>query len=151
MGLYRHWYKWADNSPKCKIVTRKSQQGVAENTSNYFCPILIVSSLFSVKTSGVANMTNLQYSTVLLVQQCTRQWKQTSNKRKQDATQWNLHNTMELVLCVVLCCALLGCQTTFSHLADAFIQSDLQMRTMQAIKINKRVLICKCYEKSQLA
>ncbi len=26
---------------------------------------------------------------------------------------------------------------TFSHLADAFIQSDLQMRTMEAIKINK--------------
>ncbi len=27
---------------------------------------------------------------------------------------------------------------TFSHLADAFIQSDLQRRTMEAIKINKR-------------
>ncbi len=27
---------------------------------------------------------------------------------------------------------------TFSHLADAFIQSELQMRTMEAIKINKR-------------
>ncbi len=38
---------------------------------------------------------------------------------------------------------------TFSHLADAFI-SDLQMRTMEAIKTNKRV-ICKCYDKSQLA
>ncbi len=38
---------------------------------------------------------------------------------------------------------------TFSHLADAFIQSDLQMRTMEAIKINKRA-ICK-YDKSQLA
>ncbi len=30
---------------------------------------------------------------------------------------------------------------TFSHLADAFIQSDLQMRTMEAIKINKRAMI----------
>ncbi len=26
---------------------------------------------------------------------------------------------------------------TFSHLADAFIQSNLQMRTIEAIKINK--------------
>ncbi len=26
----------------------------------------------------------------------------------------------------------------FSHLADAFIQSDLQMRTIEAIKTNKR-------------
>ncbi len=38
---------------------------------------------------------------------------------------------------------------TFSHLADAFIQSDLQMMTMKAIKTNKRA-ICKCYDKSQL-
>ncbi len=30
---------------------------------------------------------------------------------------------------------------TFSYLADAFIQSDLQMRTMEAIKINKRAMI----------
>ncbi len=37
------------------------------------------------------------------------------------------------------------------HLTDAFIQSDLQMRTMEAIKINKRAMICKCYNKSQLA
>ncbi len=37
------------------------------------------------------------------------------------------------------------------HLADTFIQSDLQMRTMEAIKINKRAMICKCYNKSQLA
>ncbi len=37
------------------------------------------------------------------------------------------------------------------HLADVFIQSDLQMRTMEAIKINKRAMICKCYDKSQLA
>ncbi len=29
----------------------------------------------------------------------------------------------------------------FSHLADAFIQSDLQMRTMEAIKINKRAVL----------
>ncbi len=40
---------------------------------------------------------------------------------------------------------------TFSHLADAFIQSNLQMRTMEAIKINKRAKIRKCYNKSQLA
>ncbi len=39
---------------------------------------------------------------------------------------------------------------TFSHVADAFIQSNLQMRTMEAIKINKKA-ICKCYNKSQLA
>ncbi len=39
---------------------------------------------------------------------------------------------------------------TFSNLADAFIQSDLQIRTMEAIKINKRAMICKCYIKSQL-
>ncbi len=40
---------------------------------------------------------------------------------------------------------------TFSLLADAFIQSDLQMRTMEAIKINKRAMIRKCYNKSQFA
>ncbi len=38
---------------------------------------------------------------------------------------------------------------TFSHLADAFIQSDLQMRTIEAIKINKRAMIYKCYNKSE--
>ncbi len=41
---------------------------------------------------------------------------------------------------------------TFSHLADAFIQSNLQMRTIEAIKTNKRAVICKwqvffCYNK----
>ncbi len=30
---------------------------------------------------------------------------------------------------------------TLSHLADTFIQSDLQMRKMEAIKINKRAKI----------
>ncbi len=40
---------------------------------------------------------------------------------------------------------------TFSHLADTFIQSDLQMRTMEAIKINKRAMICKSYDKPRLA
>ncbi len=30
-------------------------------------------------------------------------------------------------------------------LADGFIQSDLQMRTIEAIKPNKRAIICKCY------
>ncbi len=39
---------------------------------------------------------------------------------------------------------------TLSYLADAFIQSDLQMRTIEAIKTNKRAMICKCYNKSQL-
>ncbi len=39
----------------------------------------------------------------------------------------------------------------FSHLANVFIQSDLQMRITEAIKINKRAMICKCYSKSQLA
>ncbi len=40
---------------------------------------------------------------------------------------------------------------TFSHLADTFIQSDLQMRTIEAIKTNKRAIKCKCYNKSWLA
>ncbi len=40
---------------------------------------------------------------------------------------------------------------TFSHLADAFIQSDLQMRTLEAIKTNKRATTCKCNDKSWLA
>ncbi len=31
------------------------------------------------------------------------------------------------------------------HLADTFIQSDLQMRTIEAIKINKSAITCKCY------
>ncbi len=39
----------------------------------------------------------------------------------------------------------------FSHLADAFVQSDLQMRAIEAIKTNKRATICKCYDKSWLA
>ncbi len=39
----------------------------------------------------------------------------------------------------------------FSHLADAFIQSDLEMMTMEAIKISKRAIIYKCYNKFQLA
>ncbi len=32
------------------------------------------------------------------------------------------------------------------HLADAFIQSDLQMRTIEAIKANKRATTCKRYD-----
>ncbi len=40
---------------------------------------------------------------------------------------------------------------TFTYLADAFIQSDLQMRTIEAIKTNNRAIICKCYDKSWLA
>ncbi len=38
-----------------------------------------------------------------------------------------------------------------SHLADVFFQSEFQMRRMDAIKINKRAMICKRYDKSQLA
>ncbi len=34
---------------------------------------------------------------------------------------------------------------TFNHLADAFIQSDLHMKTIEAIKTNKRAMTCKCY------
>ncbi len=41
-----------------------------------------------------------------------------------------------------------GCSFTFSHLADAFMQSDLQIRAKEAIKINKRAMIHKCYNKS---
>ncbi len=52
-------------------------------------------------------------------------------------------------VCVCVCVCVYT--FTFSYLADAFIQSDLQMRTMEAIKINKRAMICKCYNKSQLA
>ncbi len=39
----------------------------------------------------------------------------------------------------------------FSHLADALIQRDLQMRTTEAIKTNKRATTCKCNDKSRLA
>ncbi len=39
----------------------------------------------------------------------------------------------------------------FSHLADAFVHSDLQMRAIEAIKTNKRATTCKCYDKSWLA
>ncbi len=41
--------------------------------------------------------------------------------------------------------------TTFTHLADTFMQIDLQMRTMESVKTNKRVIIYKCFDKSQLA
>ncbi len=37
---------------------------------------------------------------------------------------------------------------TFNNLADAFIQSYLQMKTIEAIKTNKRAMICKCYDYS---
>ncbi len=40
---------------------------------------------------------------------------------------------------------------TLNHLADAFIQSDLQMRTIEAIKINKKATTRKFYNKSWLA
>ncbi len=33
---------------------------------------------------------------------------------------------------------------TLCHLVDTFIQNDLQMRTIEAIQINKRAMICKC-------
>ncbi len=34
---------------------------------------------------------------------------------------------------------------TFCYLADTFTQSDLQMRTIEEIKANKRAIMCKCY------
>ncbi len=34
---------------------------------------------------------------------------------------------------------------TFCYLAEAFFQSDLQMRRIEAIKTNKRAIKCKCY------
>ncbi len=40
---------------------------------------------------------------------------------------------------------------TLNHLADAFIQSDLQMRTIEAIKTNKKATTRKFYNKSRLA
>ncbi len=49
-------------------------------------------------------------------------------------------------LCKLLLHNISKLNITFSHLADAFIQ----MRTMQATKINKRVKICKCCNKSRL-
>ncbi len=39
----------------------------------------------------------------------------------------------------------------FSNLSNVFIQSKLQMRTIEAIKTNKRAIKCKCYDKFQLA
>ncbi len=33
----------------------------------------------------------------------------------------------------------------FCYLADTFILSDLQMRTIEAIKTNKKAIIFKCY------
>ncbi len=39
----------------------------------------------------------------------------------------------------------------FSNLADAFIQSNLQMRTIEAIKTNKRAMIYKCCDKSRIS
>ncbi len=38
----------------------------------------------------------------------------------------------------------------FSHLANAFIQSNLQMRTIEAIKTNKKATTCECYDKYRL-
>ncbi len=43
-----------------------------------------------------------------------------------------------------------GKHVIVSHLSDTFIQSDLQMKPIEAIKTNKRAIICKCYDKSQL-
>ncbi len=37
-----------------------------------------------------------------------------------------------------------------NHLADAFIQRHLQMRTIEAIKTNKGAIICKCYDNTRL-
>ncbi len=51
---------------------------------------------------------------------------------------------LELVACELVTVI----TTVFSYLADAFIQSDLQMSTMEAIKIIKRAMILKFYNKS---
>ncbi len=40
---------------------------------------------------------------------------------------------------------------TMSHLADAFIQSHLQIIKIEAIKTIKRAIMCKCSDKSRLA
>ncbi len=58
-----------------------------------------------------------------------------------------------LLLQIYLCCLwlLLCSRDTFSHWADAFIQSDLQMRTIEAIWISKAAMINKCCDTSQLA
>ncbi len=45
----------------------------------------------------------------------------------------------------------LNIYVTLSHLADAFIRSDLQMRKIEAIKTNNRATTCNCYNKSRLA
>lgn len=37
------------------------------------------------------------------------------------------------------------------YLAGAFIQSELQMKIIEAIKIGKRAMIHKCYNESRLA
>ncbi len=47
--------------------------------------------------------------------------------------------------------AYLNIYVTLSHLADAFILSDLQMRKIEAIKTNNRATTCNCYDKSRLA
>ncbi len=45
-----------------------------------------------------------------------------------------------MCVCVCVCVYIYIYKFTFSHLADAFIQSDLQMRTIEAIKTNQLVL-----------
>ncbi len=52
--------------------------------------------------------------------------------------------------CIAIYAMKAYCITFTFSLADAFILSDLQMRTMEAIKIDKRAMICKCYNKTQL-
>ncbi len=50
------------------------------------------------------------------------------------------------IRCCWFCCADDNCQQfsyitfTFNHSVDVFIQSDLQLRTIEAIETNKRVL-----------
>ncbi len=71
---------------------------------------------------------------------------QQGSKHPQMQTVFHQKSNHTFVLFLFPCFTL-----TFNHLADAFIQSDLQMRTMEAIKINKREIICKCYDKPHLA
>ncbi len=87
-------------------------------------------------------------------------WPQNNNLWECHINSWERDNYKELVLNVYIYIYIylylylyiyIHITFTFSYLADAFIQCDLQMRTMEAIKINKRAMICKCYNMSQLA
>ncbi len=53
---------------------------------------------------------------------------------------------------IVECTNVIAFTLTFNHgCSFTFMQIDLQMRTLEAIKTNKRPSLCKCYDKSLLA